>query len=240
MRLMASRLTARASGTGLLRLYPSWWRERYGEEMAALLEARPPDARARLDLLRGALDAHVRSPDPDRGSRLTIAAALVAGAAWTVAGVASVGGPVPPDWPGYLDSTLPVAAIGVVAILIASLGVARLAWSSSGPILELVVLATVAGHLAWAVALVVAALGGPYGAVTAIAQTTAAIATIGLGLTLIRANAHPIGEAVVVAGTVLLLPTPAAWLAVGAIWTGIGLWQLVHARPGDSPRPMLR
>ena len=58
--------------------------------------------------------------------------------------------------------------------------------------------ATVAGHIAWAAALVVAALGGPYGAVTAIAQTAAAIATISLGLALVRANAHPIGEAVVV------------------------------------------
>lgn len=224
----------------MLRLYPSWWRERYADEMAALLETRPPTARARLDLVRGALDAHLRGPEPEQGSRGEVAAALLAGAAWTIAGAASVGSPVPPDWPGYLDSTLPVAAIGAVAILIASLGIARLAWSSSGPILELVVLATVSGHIAWAAALVVAALGGPYGAVTAIAQTAAAIATIGLGLVLIRANAHPIGEAVVVAGTALLLPTPAAWLAVGALWTGIGLWQAVEHRSGDSPRALLR
>jgi hypothetical protein len=237
---MPSRSTTRQSGTGLLRLYPSWWRERYADEMAALLESRPPNARARLDLIRGAFDAHLRSPDPEHGPRGAVAAALIAGAAWTIAGVASVGGPVPPDWPGYMDSALPVAAVGAVAILIASLGIARLAWSSSGPILELVVVATLAGHVAWAAALVVAALGGPYGAVTAIAQTAAAMATIGLGLVLIRANAHPIGEAVVVAGALLLLPTPAAWLAVGALWTGIGLWQAVEHRSGDSPRALLR
>jgi hypothetical protein len=237
---MTSRSTARASGLGLLRLYPSWWRERYADEMAALLETRPPNARARLDLIRGAFDAHLRSPEPERGFRGAVAAALIAGAAWTIAGVASVGGPVPLDWPGFLDSTLPLAAVGAVAILISSVGIARLAWSSSGPILEIVVLALVAGHIAWAAALVVAALGGPYGAVTAIAQTAAAIATIGLGLVLIRANAHPIGEAVVVAGTALLLPTPAALLAVGALWTGIGLWQAVEHRSGDSPRALLR
>ena len=237
---MASRSTARASGTGLLRLYPSWWRERYGDEMAALLETRPPNARARLDLVRGAFDAHLRSPEPRRAPGRAVAAALIAGAAWTIAGVASVGGPVPPDWPGYLESTLPVAVVGAVAVLLAAIGVARLAWSSSGPILELVVIATVAGHVAWAAALVVAALGGPYGAVTAIAQTAAAIATIGIGLALMRASAHPVGEAVVVAGAVLLLPTPAAWLVVGASWTGIGLWQAVEARSGDSPRAMLR
>ena len=237
---MASRSTARASGTGLLRLYPSWWRERYGDEMASLLETRPPDARARLDLVRGAFDAHLRNPEPGHGPGRTVVAALIAGAAWTIAGVASVGGPVPPDWPGYLESTLPVAVVGAVAVLLAAIGVARLAWSSSGPILELVVIATVAGHVAWAAALVVAALGGPYGAVTAIAQTAAAIATIGIGLALMRASAHPVGEAVVVAGAVLLLPTPAAWLVVGASWTGIGLWQAVEARSGDSPRAMLR
>ena len=236
---MPSKSAARTSGTGLLRLYPSWWRERYGDEMAALLETRPPDARARFDLVRGAFDAHLRNPEPGRGPGRAVAAALIAGAAWTIAGVASVGGPVPPDWPGYLDSTLPVAAVGALAILIAGFGVARLAWSSSGPSLELVVLASVVTHIAWAAVLVVAALGGPYGAVTAIAQTAAAIATIGIGLALIRANAHPIGEAVVVAGAVLLIPTPAAWLIVGASWTGIGLWQAVEARSGDSSRTLL-
>ncbi len=237
---MSSSSAARSTGKGLLRLYPSWWRERYGDEMAALLETRPPDVRARLDLVRGAFDAHLRNPEPWRGPGRAVAAALVAGGAWTIAGVASVGAPVPPDWPGYLDSTLSVAIVGALAILIAGLGVARLAWSSSGPGLELVVLASVVTHIAWATALVVAALGGPYGAVTAIAQTAAAIATIGIGLALIRADVHPIGEALVVAGAVLFIPTPAAWLIVGAFWTGIGLWQVVHERPGASPRALLR
>lgn len=236
---MASKSAARSSAWGLLRLYPAWWRERYGDEMVVLLETRPPNARARLDLVRGAFDAHLRDPGSGRGPGRAIAAALIAGAAWTVAGVASVGGPVPPDWPGYLDSTLPVAAVGVLPMLIASFGVARLAWSASGPGLELAVLASVVGHVAWAALLAVAALGGPYGAVTAIAQTAAAIATVGIGLSLVRAGAHPIGEAVVVAGTVLLLPTPAAWLIVGALWTGIGLWQAVEARLDDAPRTML-
>jgi hypothetical protein len=42
----------------LLRLYPRRWRERYGEEMAALLEHTAPTGRVLLDLLLGALDAH--------------------------------------------------------------------------------------------------------------------------------------------------------------------------------------
>lgn len=46
----------------ILRLYPLAYRRRYGDEMRALLEDRPPTTRAVLDLLRGALVAHLR-PD---------------------------------------------------------------------------------------------------------------------------------------------------------------------------------
>jgi hypothetical protein len=150
--------------------------------------------------------------------------------------VASVFGPSPPDWPGYLHATLPVAVVGAVAILGAILAVVRFAWPSTGRGVELAVIAAVAGHVAWAGALAVAVLGGPYGAVTAVAQTLAAISTVAIGLVLIRTGAHPVGEAVVVAGAMLLLPTPAAWLVTGAAWTGIGLWQYADARSGDLPR----
>jgi hypothetical protein len=206
--------------------------------MRALLATRPPDRRARIDLLRGAFDAHLRGagPRPAGGA----VAALVAGAAWTVVGVASVAGPTPPDWPGYLLDTVPVAIVGVAAVLVASLGVARLAWASNGPSLELAVIATLVGHVAWAAALVVVVIGGPYGAVTAIAQSAAAVATIGLGLVLFRARAHPVAEAVVATGGVLLVPTPVAWLVVGALWTGIGLWWAVAARSDGAPRVMPR
>lgn len=43
----------------LLALYPSAWRERYGEEMSALLEEAAPSLLATLDLARGALLAHL-------------------------------------------------------------------------------------------------------------------------------------------------------------------------------------
>ncbi len=228
--------TSRVPVTRLLRAYPRWWRDRHEDELALLLEARPPDLRARFDLLRGAFDAHLQGRDPGRAPRGAVAAALIAGGAWTIAGVASVGGPTPPDWPGYLEFTLPVALVGAAAVLAASLGVARLAWSSNGPTVELAVLAIVVGHLAWAIALAVALLGGPYGAVTAISQSMAAIAIAGLGLVLMRAGAHPIGGAVAIAGAVLLVPTPAAWLVAGALWTAIGLWQYAAARSGDWPR----
>lgn len=43
----------------LLRLYPSAWRERYGDEMRALLADDPPGARGALSLALGAADAHL-------------------------------------------------------------------------------------------------------------------------------------------------------------------------------------
>lgn len=43
----------------LLRLYPAGWRERYEGELATLLEARPLTVGVAVDLVRGALDAHL-------------------------------------------------------------------------------------------------------------------------------------------------------------------------------------
>ena len=45
-----------------LALYPLAFRRRYGAEMRALLEQEPPRARAAIDLLLGALRAHLRPP----------------------------------------------------------------------------------------------------------------------------------------------------------------------------------
>jgi hypothetical protein len=47
--------------TRLLRLYPRSWRARYGEELQSLLDERPPRLADRLDLVRGAFDAHRHS-----------------------------------------------------------------------------------------------------------------------------------------------------------------------------------
>jgi hypothetical protein len=92
--------------SGLLRLYPADWRERYEEEFLALLEARPPTVRDRFDVIRGAIDARLHpqvrrtAQDPvsdDRAADLVIArrlgyGAIVGGAVW-LAGwfVASLG-----------------------------------------------------------------------------------------------------------------------------------------------------
>jgi putative oligomerization/nucleic acid binding protein len=43
----------------LLRLYPFQWRQRYGEEVGALLDEEPFNLSVVVDLLRGAFDAHI-------------------------------------------------------------------------------------------------------------------------------------------------------------------------------------
>ncbi len=54
---MTRRLAAR-----MLLVYPLAFRRRYGDEMRALLDQTPPRALTLLDLLRGALAAHLRPP----------------------------------------------------------------------------------------------------------------------------------------------------------------------------------
>jgi hypothetical protein len=43
----------------LLRLYPAAWRERYGTEFLLVLDGRPAGLRGRLDVVLGAVDAHL-------------------------------------------------------------------------------------------------------------------------------------------------------------------------------------
>ena len=77
----------------LIRLYPRAWRERYGEELSLLLEDRPPGPFDALDLLLGALDAHLHAvggrgaapTSTPRAARLGAGAAIAGGALWMLA-----------------------------------------------------------------------------------------------------------------------------------------------------------
>lgn len=63
----------------LLLLYPEAWRERYSQEMSTLLDDAPPSLTDTLDLLRGALVAHLRplaTSAPVPRARATIAHVL--------------------------------------------------------------------------------------------------------------------------------------------------------------------
>jgi hypothetical protein len=78
----------------LVRLYPAAWRERYGDEMAAILEDRPPGPFDVADMLLGAIDAHLylrglgHRSEHRKGIpmslRLAGGAAVVGGALWTL------------------------------------------------------------------------------------------------------------------------------------------------------------
>ena len=71
----------------LVRLYPSSWRERYGEEFSALLDDVPAAPRTVMDIVRGALDARLSAllkengMENSLGGRLGRGALIVAAAA---------------------------------------------------------------------------------------------------------------------------------------------------------------
>jgi hypothetical protein len=117
--------------SALVRLYPRAWRDRYGEEFLALLEARPPTAGDRFDILRGAVDARlhpqVRQPEapesaPVDGSpddtvvvRRLGYAALAGGLVWVVAWwFATVAAPVVYD--GYGPHRDGSGALGLLVL----------------------------------------------------------------------------------------------------------------------------
>jgi hypothetical protein len=65
---MSRRRDARWAARALLALYPEAWRDRYGEEMLALLEDDPPRLRGLGSLLCGAVAAHLRPRASWRGT----------------------------------------------------------------------------------------------------------------------------------------------------------------------------
>lgn len=94
-----SRRTDRDTVGPLLRWYPRWWRDRYGDGMVAMIEdvldGAPPTRRLRLSLVRAGLTERWRdsglAADPAvRGSR-TRAGALVVLCAWSLTVLAGSG-----------------------------------------------------------------------------------------------------------------------------------------------------
>jgi hypothetical protein len=76
----------------IVRLYPAAWRERYGDEMEALLEERPLGPFDVVDLFLGALDAHLhlrglgQASEHEKGFTMSLRiagiAAIVGGSFW--------------------------------------------------------------------------------------------------------------------------------------------------------------
>ena len=222
----------RPPGAGLLRLYPRAWRARYESEVLALLEQADLGRRARLDLARGALDARLHA-----SSRVPAAAALVSGAMWTIAGVAVVGQPAPPDWPGYFIDVLPLTIVGIVAGLVAIIGCWARRSDGGGRLGAAGALLALAGHVGWALGL--AATLAPAGSSLLIVacQAVALAGCVLIGVLLVRSEDLPIGAAILLASAVMFFAWPAAWLVFGLAWTIVGVLLLARPEPSAPPSP---
>jgi hypothetical protein len=102
--------------TRLVRLYPRLWRDRYEAEILDLLEQRPPSVRDAIDLVRGALDAHLH-PQAERASmpwthRLPGLAVLATGLLW-LAAVATVRDPAGMDADRFLGLAAMTVLLGL-------------------------------------------------------------------------------------------------------------------------------
>lgn len=224
----------RPRGAGLLRLYPAAWRARYEAEVLALLEQVDLGPRARLDLLRGALDARLHAR-----SRLPAVAALLSGGLWTVAGIAVVGQPAPPDWPGYLVDILPLTVAAVVAGLVGIVGCWARRSDDGGRLGTLGVLVAVGGHVGWAVSLGATLTQAGSGLVTVVCQAIALAGCLLVGLVLVRTEDLPIGAAILLASAAMLFGWPAAWLSFGLAWTLVGVLLLGRPEPTAPSSPRL-
>ncbi len=115
--------------TAILRLYPRAWRERYGDELVALLEEHPASLLDHLDLIRGALDArlHPQVPGADAAPEQEIpmnqkqlgVVAAIGGIAWILAVTSLFMLPIHPG--GDRDTSLAVLGL---ALGIAMTGIA--------------------------------------------------------------------------------------------------------------------
>lgn len=216
-------------------LYPPAWRDRYGDEMAALIDVAPLRLRDRVDLVRGALDAWLHPPAP---SRVPAVAALVGGGLWTVAAAAVVFQPAPPDWPGYIVEIVGLALLAAGFLLVATLGCALRAGDRGGRAMSVAVALTIAGYIAWIGALAATAAGVLDGPSLAAAQTIAMLGSTLVGAVLVRAGDEAIGFLVLIGPVAMLIPWTVSWLVLGASWTAVGcvLGAERSRRPGTGWR----
>ena len=224
----------RPPGARLLRLYPRDWRARYEAELLAVLEQAHLGRRAELDLIRGALDARLHS-----SSRLPAAAALLSGAMWTIAGVAVVGQPAPPDWPGYFVDVLPLTVVAAVAGLIAVIGCWARRSDVGGRLGAAGALLAATGHIGWALSLAALIAGTGSGHLVVVGQAIALAGCVLVGLVLVRTEEVPIGAAILLASAFMFYGWPAAWLGFGLAWTVVGVLLLARPEPSAPPSPGL-
>jgi len=218
----------------LTTLYPRAWRARYGEELDALLEDTQLGLRERIDLIRGAIDAHLHPFEP---SLVPVLAALSGSALATSHALVIAAQPTPTDWPGYLDDALPLAIGAVAALLAAIVGLWLKLGDADGGIGRIGFVLAVTGHAVWLTALVAAAMHAAYGPLTAAAATVAMSGTAILGIALVGRSRLLLGGLLAMAGLAGISPPMLGWPLFAAAWTAIAFrLALDRARPaaGDG------
>lgn len=112
----------------LVGLYPADWQARYGPEFEAILQARPPGARDRVDIVRGAIDARLHpqvpgtgdlSPAPHPVSVLPGVLLAMGGLSWAIASAIVATARISAS--GYLDAGAALAFM-IAAIILIPLG----------------------------------------------------------------------------------------------------------------------
>jgi hypothetical protein len=229
---------SRGAGARYVALFPRAWRERYGDELEAILGTDPPGMRTRLDLVRSAVDAHLHPAVP---SPLPVVAALTASALAVVHALVLAAQPVPTDWPGYLDDALPLLMGSVFALVPALVGLWLKLGDVDGAIGRLGIVLALAGHGAWLVALIAAATHVAYGSITAAAAAVAMTGTAALGVALVGRSRLGVGTLLAAAGLAGVTPPALGWLAFAAAWTGVALLLAIEfaGRPAAKRGPRL-
>jgi hypothetical protein len=223
-----------ASAGRLLRLYPRTWRARYEDEVRDILEARPPGRRERVDLVRGALDAHLHPAEP---SIVPAFASLSGGAMWTATALVIASQPIAPDWPGYVYEALPLATIGVLCLAVAVIGLWLRLGDAVGRLDRLLIVVAVGAHVAWAIALLGALLAIAYGASTSAISTAAALTEALLAAALVRRGHVVYGSLLALAALMLVIPASWSFLSFGLAWSAIGLVQWRALRDVEPSGP---
>jgi hypothetical protein len=208
----------RSRAARYIRLYPRAWRERYGDELEAVLETDGLGVRSRVDLIRGAVDAHLHPATP---SPLPVVAAVSASAFAVAHAVALATQPVPTEWPGYLEEALPLIIASVVAVVPAVIGLWLKLGDGDGRLGRLGVILAVVGYGAWLVALVAAVSRVSYGPLTAAAAAVAMVGTAALGIALVGRSRVLLGTLLSAAALAGIAPPALAWPGFAAAWTAV-------------------
>ena len=219
--------------TSLVGLYPRAWRDRYGDELESILDDDGLGLRTRLDLVRGAVDAHLHPITP---SPLPVVAALTA-SAFAVAHAFAVGvQPVQTDWPGYLEDGLPLIIASVLALIPVVVGLWLKLGDADGALGRIGVVLAVVGHLAWLLALLAAETRVAYGPLTAAAATVAMAGTAALGIALVGRSRVVLGTLLAAAALAGVAPPGLGWLAFAAAWTAVAVALLIDFFRTADPR----